>query len=67
MCKFFAGMDIRFCVSFLLMVVLLLLPSEIESVAVMSVDLGSEWMKIAIVSVIMHIILYSSVSKAYLQ
>ncbi|PNF19992.1 Hypoxia up-regulated protein 1 [Cryptotermes secundus] len=43
-------MDIRFCVSFLLMVVLLLLPSEIESVAVMSVDLGSEWMKIAIVS-----------------
>lgn len=44
------------------MVVLLLLPSEIESVAVMSVDLGSEWMKIAIVSVITHIILYSSVS-----
>jgi hypothetical protein len=54
-------MDIRFCACFLVMAVLLLLPSEIEPIAVMSVDLGSEWMKIAIVSVIMHINLYSSV------
>jgi hypothetical protein len=60
MCNF-AGMGIRFCACFLVMVVVLLLPSEIEPIAVMSVDLGSEWMKIAIVSVIMHTILYNCV------
>jgi hypothetical protein len=36
----------------MMMGVLLLSLPEIESIAVMSVDLGSEWMKIAIVSVI---------------
>lgn len=44
-------MCIRVC-AFSLVMGMLLLPSQIESVAVMSVDLGSEWMKIAIVSVI---------------
>jgi hypothetical protein len=34
------------------MVGVLLSTPEIESIAVMSVDLGTEWMKIAIVSVI---------------
>jgi hypothetical protein len=48
----FADMCVRVCTFSLVMWVLLLLPSQIESVAVMSVDLGSEWMKIAIVSVI---------------
>jgi hypothetical protein len=51
LCNLFAGMSTRFCVCFLMML-LLLLPFQVESVAVMSVDLGSEWMKIAIVSVI---------------
>jgi hypothetical protein len=52
MCNIFAGTCVRVCAFSLVMGMLLLLPSQIESVAVMSVDLGSEWMKIAIVSVI---------------
>jgi hypothetical protein len=48
----FTGMGVGICTCFLVMVGVLLLSSEIESIAVMSVDLGSEWMKIAIVSVI---------------
>lgn len=48
----FAGMAVRLYACFLLMVMLLLQPSYTEAIAVMSVDLGSEWMKIAIVSVI---------------
>jgi hypothetical protein len=51
MCNVFAGMGIRLCALSLVMGMLVLLPSQTESVAVMSVDLGSEWMKIAIVSV----------------
>jgi len=48
---FFAGMAVRISALFLVMVMLVRL-SQIEAIAVMSVDLGSEWMKIAIVSVI---------------
>lgn len=47
----FKGMAVRLSAYFLVMVMLLQL-SQIEGIAVMSVDLGSEWMKIAIVSVI---------------
>jgi len=47
----FAGMAVRISALFLVMV-MLVRPSQIEAIAVMSVDLGSEWMKIAIVSVI---------------
>lgn len=46
-----AGMAVRISALFLVMVMLVRL-SQIEAIAVMSVDLGSEWMKIAIVSVI---------------
>lgn len=52
MCYIFTGMGVRICACFLVMVGVLLSTPEIESIAVMSVDLGSEWMKIAIVSVI---------------
>lgn len=47
----FAGMAVRISALFLVMVMFVRL-SQIEAIAVMSVDLGSEWMKIAIVSVI---------------
>lgn len=47
----FVGMAARISALFLVMVMLVRL-SQIEAIAVMSVDLGSEWMKIAIVSVI---------------
>lgn len=47
----FAGMAVTFSAIFLVMVMLVQL-TQIEAIAVMSVDLGSEWMKIAIVSVI---------------
>jgi hypothetical protein len=47
----FAGMSNRISALFLVIVMLVRL-SQIEAIAVMSVDLGSEWMKIAIVSVI---------------
>ncbi|XP_069686469.1 hypoxia up-regulated protein 1 isoform X2 [Periplaneta americana] len=44
------GVGIRLRAYLFFALVTLLLPHQIESVAVMSVDLGSEWMKIAIVS-----------------
>lgn len=47
----FPDMAVRISALFLVMVMLVRL-SQIEAIAVMSVDLGSEWMKIAIVSVI---------------
>jgi hypothetical protein len=47
----FAGMAVTFSAIFLVMV-MVVQPTQIEAIAVMSVDLGSEWMKIAIVSVI---------------
>ena len=47
----FVGMAARISALLLVMVMLVRL-SQIEAIAVMSVDLGSEWMKIAIVSVI---------------
>ena len=47
----FAGIAVRISALFLVMVMIVQL-SQIEAIAVMSVDLGSEWMKIAIVSVI---------------
>jgi hypothetical protein len=47
----FVGMAARISALFLVVVMLIQL-SQIEAIAVMSVDLGSEWMKIAIVSVI---------------
>jgi hypothetical protein len=48
---FFAGMEVRISALFFVMVMLVRL-SQIEAIAVMSVEFGSEWMKIAIVSVI---------------
>ena len=46
----FSDMDVK--MSYLLFAFLVsLLSPHVESIAVMSVDLGSEWMKIAIVSV----------------
>ena len=51
MALIFAGMEVRLSALFLVMVMFVRL-SQIEAIAVMSVDLGSEWMKIAIVSVI---------------
>lgn len=47
----FTGMAVRISALFLVMV-MLIRQCQIEAIAVMSVDLGSEWMKIAIVSVI---------------
>ncbi|XP_068096962.1 hypoxia up-regulated protein 1 isoform X2 [Hyperolius riggenbachi] len=43
------GLVMRFAKVLFPLLLALLLPSQTESVAVMSVDLGSEWMKIAIV------------------